>query len=182
MDNKFYMEKFALMAKYKIRSTANNMLGIPGEYEEDFFETIKLNKKIRALDPELTSFDVSFMAPYMGTVIHNISLDMNLIEPHTELGFRGMSKAKITMRHEPTMKNPCMSKEKTMELHDDFMKYVNGEKEIPEKFLADDPERRFADSDDIYALYEKYKSGPIPIDPVLVVPAPVVFHQPMKKK
>ena len=182
MNNKFYMEKFALMAKYKIRSTANNMLGIPGEYEEDFFETIKLNKKIRALDPELTSFDVSFMAPYMGTVIHNISLDMDLIEPHTELGFRGMSKAKITMRHEPTMKNPCMSKEKTMELHDDFMKYVNGEKEIPEKFLADDPERRFADSDDIYALYEKYKSGPIPIDPVLIVPAPVVFHQPMKKK
>ena len=182
MNNKFYMEKFALMAKYKIRSTANNMLGIPGEYEEDFFETIKLNKKIRALDPELTSFDVSFMAPYMGTVIHNISLDMNLIEPHTELGFRGMSKAKITMRHEPTMKNPCMSKEKTMKLHDDFMKYVNGEKEIPEKFLQDDPERRFADNDEIYELYEKYKSGPIPIDPVLVVPAPVIFHQPMKKK
>ena len=38
------------------------------------------------------------------------------------------------MRHEPTMKNPA-SKEKTMELHDDFMKYVTGEKEIPEKFL-----------------------------------------------
>ena len=31
-----------------------------------------------------------------------------------------------------------MSKEKTMELHDDFMKYVTGEKEIPEKFLQDD--------------------------------------------
>jgi len=93
-----------------------------------------------------------------------------------------MSKAKITMRHEPTMRNPCMSKEKTMELHDDFMKYVNGEKEIPERFLADDPERRFADSDEIYELYEKYKSGPIPIDPVLVVPAPVTFIQPVKKK
>ncbi|MEC9205816.1 MAG: radical SAM protein [Pseudomonadota bacterium] len=181
MDNKFYMEKFALMAKYKIRSTANNMLGIPGEYEEDFFETIKLNKQIRALDPELTSFDVSYMAPYMGTVIHNIALDMNLIEPHIEPGFRGMSKAKITMRHEPTMKNPCMTKEKTMELHDDFMKYVNGEKPIPEKFLKDDPERRFADNDEIYTLYEKYKRGPIPIDPVMVVPVENCFEQPILK-
>ncbi|GIS46499.1 MAG: hypothetical protein Ct9H90mP18_08310 [Gammaproteobacteria bacterium] len=88
MDNDFYLEKFGLMAKYKIPSTANNMLGIPGEYEEDFFETIKLNKQIRALDPELTSFDVSFMAPYMGTVIHNIALDMNLIEPHKNQGLR----------------------------------------------------------------------------------------------
>ena len=41
MNNNFYMEKFALIAKYKIRSTANNMIGIPGEYEEDFFETVK---------------------------------------------------------------------------------------------------------------------------------------------
>lgn len=182
MDNSFYMEKFGLMAKYKIRSTANNMLGIPGEYEEDFFETIKLNKQIRALDPELTSFDVSYMAPYMGTVIHNIALDMNLIEPHTEPGFKGMSKAKITMRHEPTMKNPCMSKEKTMELHDDFMKYVTGEKEIPEKFLHDDPDRRFANSQEIYDLYEKYKRGPIPIDPVMVVPSDTVFIQPVPHK
>ncbi|GIS46500.1 MAG: hypothetical protein Ct9H90mP18_08320 [Gammaproteobacteria bacterium] len=27
-----------------------------------------------------------------------------------------------------------------MELPDDFMKYVTGEKEIPEKFLKEDPE------------------------------------------
>ena len=93
-----------------------------------------------------------------------------------------MSKGKITMRHEPTIKNPCMSKERTMELHDDFMKYVNGEKDIPKQFLQDDPERRFADSDEIYSLYEKYKSGPIPIDPVLVMPAPVTFQQRVKKK
>ena len=33
----FYMEKFGLIAKHKIRVTVNNMIGIPGEYEEDFF-------------------------------------------------------------------------------------------------------------------------------------------------
>ena len=40
------MEKFELMAKHGIRSTSNSMIGIPGEYEEDFFETVKLNKAI----------------------------------------------------------------------------------------------------------------------------------------
>ena len=64
MKNDFYMEKFALMAKYKIRSTANNMIGIPGEYEEDFFETVKLNKAIRALDPELTSLMLLYGSVY----------------------------------------------------------------------------------------------------------------------
>jgi len=168
MHNDFYMEKFALMAKYKIRSTANNMIGIPGEYEADFFETIKLNKAIRALNKDLTSFDVSFMAPYMGTVIHNIALEMNLIKVHDKPGFKGMSKMNISMRQESTMVNPCMTKERIMELFYDFADYVSGKKDIPEKYLKNDLSRRYADSNEIYELYEKYKQGPI--DPVLIVP------------
>ena len=168
MFNDFYLEKFGLMAKYGIRSTANNIIGIPGEYEEDFFETIKLNKAIRALNKDLTSFDVNFMAPYMGTVIHNIALEMNLIEAHDKPGFKGMSKANITMRHGPTMTNPTMSEKKIMELFYDFADYVNGKKEIPEKFLKNDPSRRYADSQEIYDLYEKYKLGPV--DPIMIIP------------
>ncbi len=168
MDNKFYMEKFGLIAKYKIRVTANNMIGIPGEYEEDFFETIKLNKAIRSLGEDITSFDVTFMAPYMGTVMHNIALEMDLIDSHDEPGFKGMSKANISMRMEPTMRNPVMSREKIMELYYDFADYVSGKKEIPEKFLKTDPERRFADSQEIYDLYQKYLQGPV--DPFMVIP------------
>ena len=168
MKNDFYMEKFSLIAKHKIRSTANNMIGIPGEYEEDFFETVKLNKAIRALNNDLTSFDVTFMAPYMGTVIHNIALEMNLIKTHNKPGFKGMSKMNISMRQEPTMKNPCMTTEKIMELFYDFADYVSGKKEIPERFIKSDPERRFADNEEIYELYEKYKQGPV--DPVMIVP------------
>ena len=167
MDNKFYMEKFGLIAKYKIRVTANNMIGIPGEYEEDFFETIKLNKAIRSLGEDITSFDVTFMAPYMGTVMHNIALEMDLIDSHDEPGFKGMSKANISMRMEPTMRNPVMSREKIMELYYDFADYVSGKKEIPE-FLKTDPERRFADSQEIYDLYQKYLQGPV--DPFMVIP------------
>jgi len=171
MNNKFYLEKFGLMIKHKIRVTANNIIGIPGEYEEDFFETIKLNKAIRELakdDPDLASFDVSFMAPYMGTVMQNIAMEMNLIDVHDKPGFKGMSKANITMRYGPTMRNPCMSEEKIMELFNDFQHYVSGKKPIPEKYLNNDPLRRHADSDEIYELYEKYKQGPV--DPMMIVP------------
>ena len=56
------------------------MIGFPGEYEEDVFYSIKINKKIRALHPELTSCKMSYVAPYEGTVMHNISADLGLIE------------------------------------------------------------------------------------------------------
>ena len=55
-----------------------------------------------------------------------------------------------------------------MELFYDFADYVNGKKEIPEKFLKNDPSRRYADSQEIYDLYEKYKLGPV--DPIMIIP------------
>ena len=76
-----------------------------------------------------------------------------------------MSKANISMRMEPTMKS-VMSR-KIMELYYDFADYVSGKKEIPEKFLKTDPERRFADSQEIYDLYQKYLQGPV--DPFMVI-------------
>jgi len=178
MNNKFYMEKFGLIAKYGIRSTSNSMIGIPGEYEEDFFETIKLNKAIRELNKDLTSFDISFMAPYMGTVIHNIAYEMGLIEVHDKPGFKGMCTANITIKREPVMHNPCMSKERVIELFYDFHDYVTGKKDIPEKFLKSDPSRRYAGNEEIYKLYEKYKQGPV--DPVLIIPKTSIGHQKSK--
>jgi hypothetical protein len=61
------------------------MIGFPGEFEGDVFETIKLNKKIRAIHDELTSCAMSYVAPYAGTVIHNICLDLGCIEGSSSL-------------------------------------------------------------------------------------------------
>ena len=74
----------------------------------------------------------------------------------------------MSERQGPSMRNPCMSREKTMELFYDFADYVTGKKEIPEKFLKNDSSRKYANSDEIYELYEKYKQGPI--DPMMVIP------------
>ena len=77
-----------------------------------FFETIKLNKAIRELNKDLTSSDVVFMAPYMGTVMHNIALEMGLIDAHDKPGFKGMCSNGITIRREPVMRKPMYVKGK----------------------------------------------------------------------
>ena len=159
MTNEMYLEGFKLMASHGIRSTCNSMIGFPGEYEEDFFETIKLNKKIRAIDQELTSCDVCFVPPYSGTVIHNICLELGLIEVYDKPGYRDLCK-NISMRKEPVINNLTMSKEKIMELYADFSDYINGKKDIPKKFLVEDKDRKYAEGNPIYEVYERYKNGP----------------------
>ena len=167
MTNEMYLEGFKLMVKHGIRSTCNTMVGFPGEYEEDVFDTIKLVKKIRSLDQDLTSCNIAFVAPYSGTVIHNICLELGLMNTDTKPGYRGLCK-NIGFRKEPVITNPCMSKEKTIELHDNFSDYINGKKDIPKKFLTTDPLRKYAQGDpiseQIYELYARYKNGPTNID------------------
>lgn len=164
MTNNMYYEGFKLMVKHGIRSTCNVMIGFPGEYEEDVFDTIKLNKMIRALDPELTSCKMSYVSPYAGTVIHNISADLGLIEVDDKPGYKGLGK-NTTVFKEPVIKNPNMSKEKTIELFHDFEDYVNGKKDIPEKFLSIDPLRKFAENDSTREMYALYMKGPKDIKP-----------------
>ena len=164
MTNQMYYDGFKMMADHKIRSTCNVMIGFPGEFEGDVFETIKLNKKIRAIHDELTSCAMSYVAPYAGTVIHNICLDLGLIEVNYQPGFRGLCK-EITMRREPVIVNPSMSKEKIIELHYSFADYINGKKEIPKEYLETDVDRKYAiGAEHIYSLYEQYTGGPVNID------------------
>ena len=162
-----------MMAKNRIRSTCNVMIGFPGEYEEDVFDTIKLNKKIRAIDQELTSCSMSLVAPYAGTVIHNICLDLGLFDVNDKPGYRGLCK-NITMVKDPVITNPCMSKERIQELYFNFSDYINGKKDIPKKFLETDPLRKFAANDPIaeliYGKYQSYKNGPKDIDPQNISP------------
>jgi len=168
MTNEMYLEGFKMMAKHGIRSTCNVMIGFPGEHEADVFETIKLNKKIRAIDKNLTSCGMSFVAPYAGTVMHNISLDLGLIRTYDTPGFKGFCE-NITMRREPVITNPCMSKERIIEINAHFTDYVNGDKPIPEKYLVTDHSRKFAENDPasiaLMQVYENYKKGPKDLDP-----------------
>ena len=53
-----------------------------------------------------------------------------------------------------------LSEEKSVQLFRDFGDYINGKKDIPEKFLSVDPLRKFAKNDSTPEMYELYKKGP----------------------
>tara|TARA_Y100001970_G_C14047878_1_gene757312 strand:+ start:31 stop:933 length:903 start_codon:yes stop_codon:yes gene_type:complete len=168
MTNQMYVDGFKLMAKHGIRSTCNVMIGFPGEYEEDVFDTIKVNKVIRAIDTELTSCTMSFVAPYAGTVMHNISVELGLIEINQKPGFKGLCND-ISMSH-PNIHNPNMTRERMIELRENFTDYITGVLPIPEKYLETDLERKFAIGDPTKEMYEAYKLGPRSIDPKNLTP------------
>ena len=168
MTNEMYVEGFKLMAKNKIRSTCNVMIGFPGEYEEDVFDTIKVNKIIRSIDKELTSCAMSFVAPYAGTVMHNISVELGLIEVNDKPGFRGLCKDISMLK--PNIYNPNMSWKRMIEIRDNFTDYINGDLPIPERYLESDPDRKYAIGDPIYEMYSAYKKGPKSIDPINLTP------------
>ena len=168
MTNEMYIDGFKLMANHGIRSTCNVMIGFPGEYEEDVFDTIKANKIIRAIDTELTSCTMSFVAPYAGTVMHNIAVELGLIEINKKPGFKGLCND-ISMSH-PNIHNPNMSRERMIEIRENFTDYITGHLPIPEKYLETDLERKFAIGDPTHDMYQVYKAGPRSIDPKNLTP------------
>ncbi len=69
------IKSFELGRKYKIRMTANYMLGLPDETEEDIMESIRFN---RLLNPPAIS--VFFFTPFLGTELYDISLEKEYIK------------------------------------------------------------------------------------------------------
>lgn len=131
--NKRIENAFHMIHEFDIRTTANSIIGFPGEYEEDIFETIKLFKR---MNPE--SFDVSFCAPYIGTPIHVIARKMGYVETMDKPGFRGMV-PNITFRQGEKIKNPNISFQRLDQLYREFADYIEGRLPIPEKFMKPAP-------------------------------------------
>jgi anaerobic magnesium-protoporphyrin IX monomethyl ester cyclase len=122
-----------MIHEFDIRTTSNCMIGFPGEYEGDIFETIKLFKNTQP-----KSYDLSFVAPYIGTPIHELASKMGIIEISDRPGFKGMV-PKIRYREGPEIENPNISRERLMEIYRDFVDYVEGRLPIPDEFLAPVP-------------------------------------------
>ena len=126
--NEYMKNAFDMIHDYGIRTTANIMMGIPGESEEDIFESVKL---IQYIQPK--SFSVSLVAPYIGTEIHSAAVKLGLIDVLDKPGFRGMS-SDVSFRQHSTIRNSNISPERLAVLYDSFTDYVSGELQIPEKY------------------------------------------------
>ncbi|MFC2066197.1 B12-binding domain-containing radical SAM protein [Chloroflexota bacterium] len=128
ISNDRIVEKLKLIESFDIRVTANSMIGFPGEYEDDIFETIKLNRKIKP-----KSLDLNFVAPYAGTAIHAMAKEKGYLETYAEPGFRGMAKD-ITVRKKPVMELPQITNEQLNDIFYKFTDYVYGNDEFPAQF------------------------------------------------
>lgn len=126
--NEKIIDIFKLIHSFGIRTTANTMIGFPGEYEEDIFETIKLAKRTKS-----KSCDVAYVAPYIGTPVHEVSKRLGYLDAWKKPGFKGMAK-NITMRKGPVINVPQIKRERMIDIFYNFVDYVEGRLTIPEKF------------------------------------------------
>lgn len=126
-------ERIRLIASTGIRITASNMMGSPGEYEDDIFETVKFNRKLRP-----ASLDMLFMAPYIGTGVYETARQLGYLNLYKIPGFRGMVK-NITMRNSSKLRLPQISRRRLSSIQKKFAAYVYGDLEIPKKFAKPAP-------------------------------------------
>jgi len=130
--NETIIETFKLIHEYSIATSSNIMLGFPGEYEADIFESVKLLKIIQPKNIEVT-----FVTPYMGTNIHKIAWQLGYIDVLDSPGFRGFS-ANISMR-KPSLKLSNISNDRLVEIFNLFTDYVRDNIPIPEEFAKPAP-------------------------------------------
>ena len=75
MPDSTIIEAFKLTHKYKIETTALNVIGVPGETEEMLWETINLNRKVKP-----TASGCNIFYPYRGTPLGDKCFEDGLVD------------------------------------------------------------------------------------------------------
>ena len=113
-SNQDIIDAFERIHKCGIRTTANYILGTPGETEKDIMKTIELHKKIQP-----KSYDLTIMVPYLGTELHRVCYENGYIETQNKPGFRTMAK-RVSMRKNATIETPWLKSKRVNELYNKF--------------------------------------------------------------
>lgn len=112
VSKKKLIEVFGIARRYKLRITANYMMGLPDETERDIWETIKFNRELNP--PAIASY---FFTPFIGTELYEISLSKGYID-----GFKPSN-----LHKESPLTMPHLSQQRIGELMqvfiDDFKSY-----------------------------------------------------------
>lgn len=77
IPNSVYEKAFEICHKYRIRTTANIMVGLPFETEENILESAQFCRKLKA-----KSLSLSIFAPYQGTKLREICVDNGFVKDH----------------------------------------------------------------------------------------------------
>jgi len=104
---------FDLCRKHKIRVTANYMVGLPYETEDDVRKTIQLN---RLINPP--SVAVTFFTPFIGTKLYDVCIKEGFYQP-----FEGKNQENVY--DYPPLNMPGMSQNKIKSLVEEFVMEFN---------------------------------------------------------
>ncbi|HCD38858.1 MAG TPA: radical SAM protein [Candidatus Omnitrophica bacterium] len=110
ISNKAIISAFEIMARSSIPVSVNNIIGIPDETREDVFDTIELNRAIKA-----NSITVCIFTPYRGSHLRQYCL---------EKGYISEDDNSADIRRHSILKMPSMSPEEISGLVRTFPLYV----------------------------------------------------------
>jgi radical SAM superfamily enzyme YgiQ (UPF0313 family) len=79
MEDSTIINAFKLAHKYKIKTNALNVIGVPGETEEMLLDTIKMNRRVSASD-NLFQSSCNIFYPYKGTPLGDRCFKENLVD------------------------------------------------------------------------------------------------------
>lgn len=108
ISNDHIFKAFANAKKYKIRTTANYILGLPYDTEEKIKKTIEFNLQLM---PD--SVDVYYYIPFLGTSLYDLCKKEGFIPEGAEIGADILSK--------PYLNLPGLSHGRLQELHKEFV-------------------------------------------------------------
>ena len=139
--NRQVMDAFRLLEKSSIPVTVNNIIGFPEETRELAFDTIKLNRSIRA-----DSINAYYFTPYSGTPLRSYCIDKGYYRP---------SFGRANPMTNPILDMPQFPAEEIKGLVRTFPLYVKMPETYFEKIRiaerrTDEGEKAFAELRDIY--------------------------------
>lgn len=116
IPNSVYEKAFENCHKYNIRTTANVMIGLPFETEENILETANFCRILKA-----KSISISIFAPYHGTKLYDMCIKNGFIEDKYN--------EDISINYSSILTMPQLSKERLVTLYYKFndMVYKNNE-------------------------------------------------------
>ena len=116
VSNEKIINAFKIAKKSNIRVSANNIIGFPTETRELIFDTIKLNRKLKA-----DNVIVNIFCPYRGTLLFDVAVEKGYIDKDYISGdYRGIN-AGLNM--------PQLSREEIIGLQRTFPLYVKFKKD-----------------------------------------------------
>jgi len=144
-SNQAIIDVFAILDRYSIPITINNIIGFPGETRELIFDTIELNRRLGT-----DSVNAYIYTPYRGTYMYEDAASNGYLDPDAE------TNSIITGS---ILKMPSISQEEILSLVRAFSLYVKFPKDewpdiaIAEKFTPEG-EAKFAELSKRY--YERF--------------------------